>query len=242
MADRAAEETAFTAKVFAALKTWLDAVRTAVRKAWQAVSGRVDPHVIASTQPLWDRLLADLLNELKIMGQKQYANVTQLPGAKSSQLITQSLAETHRLLARMPAEIQEELQQLIGRAVRAGKPPAAIRTIVDDFLDVSKSENWANRAKTIAVTEVHRMANVATQAAGIAVSNMEQTGLNKRWKSHLDDRTRPDHRKADGQVVGLYQPFVVGDSLMQRPGDPTAPAYQNVNCRCEMEIVDRKVA
>lgn len=242
MADRAAEETSFTASVLNAFKTWLDAVRAAVRAAWQKLSGRVDPHVVTTTLPLWERLMLGLEAELKIIAEKEFADVTQLPGAKSSQLIAQSLAETHRLLVRIPNEVQDQLQRLLSDAIQAGKTPAEIEAAVEDFLNVTGSENWAGRAKTIAVTEVHRMANAATQAAAIAISNMEQTGLDKTWIAHHDERTRPAHRNADGQTVGLYQPFVVGDSLMQYPGDPSAPAYQVINCRCSMKIKDRKVA
>ena len=61
----------------------------------------------------------------------------------------------------------------------------------------------------------------------------------KRWVSNHDDRTRPDHLAADGQVQLKDDPFQVGGSLLDAPGDPSGPASQVANCRCVMVGVNR---
>lgn len=85
------------------------------------------------------------------------------------------------------------------------------------------------RAELIARTETHGAANHgATEAA-------KRTGLplQKEWISASDERTRdPTHIEADGQIVDLEEPFEVGESLMQFPGDPSGAAEEVINCRC----------
>jgi len=40
----------------------------------------------------------------------------------------------------------------------------------------------------------------------------------------MDDRVRPEHAAADGQVVDVDKPFEVGGHLKNAPDD--------INCRC----------
>ena len=90
------------------------------------------------------------------------------------------------------------------------------------------------RAATIARTETHTAANIGAQAAA------EATGLNlnKEWLAAEDDRTRPDHAEADGQIVGLNETFTVGGIEMKEPGDPSAPPEQTINCRCGIAFIE----
>jgi SPP1 gp7 family putative phage head morphogenesis protein len=92
----------------------------------------------------------------------------------------------------------------------------------------------AFRAATIARTETHTAANIGAQAAA------EATGLNlnKEWLAAEDDRTRPDHADADGQIVGLTETFTVGGIEMKEPGDPSAPPEQTINCRCGIAFLE----
>lgn len=84
------------------------------------------------------------------------------------------------------------------------------------------------RAARVARTEAHIAANLGSDLAARA------TGLpmTKEWLSAEDDRTRPSHSEADGQSVGIDDPFVVGGALLMYPGDPSGPAREVINCRC----------
>lgn len=93
----------------------------------------------------------------------------------------------------------------------------------------------AGRAATIARTEIHRAAEAG------ALMQVQQSGLTdaqcvKTWKAREDERTRPWHMQADGQSVGIFQPFEVGGEYLQMPGDPNGRADNIVNCRCTMEF------
>lgn len=242
MVDRMAAEREFAGKVFAALQTWLAAVRRAVRSAWLKLRGRVDIHVVAGTEPLWESLVSDLQGSLESVAHQEFDAVVGQPDVNQLALIRNVLAEARVHLARVPLEIQDDLQRLISSSVAAGRTPEEIEQAVDDFLNATGSENWERRAKTIAATEIHRMANAATQAAGLYISNSQQRAFDKTWVSRHDDRVRRNHQDADGQTVPLNSKFLVGDSLMLYPGDPEAPAEEVVNCRCSMKLQDRKVA
>ena len=54
--------------------------------------------------------------------------------------------------------------------------------------------------------------------------------------SARDDRVRPDHVEADGQVVDLDDDFEVGDGSGPGPGQIGLPE-QDVNCRCTVLAV-----
>jgi len=96
----------------------------------------------------------------------------------------------------------------------------------------------ANKAKTVAWTEGHR---VMQKARLDSIEYMENAGLNgkKQWLATLDKRTRPAHQAADGQQVKTDKNFIVGGMQMMYPGDPKGGADNTVHCRCTMlYIVD----
>ena len=86
-----------------------------------------------------------------------------------------------------------------------------------------------NRADRIARTETHGASTYADQQA----TSQLGLDLSKEWVAVEDARTREDHSAADGQVVPFADLFLIGDSMMARPGDPNAPAAQVINCRCQ---------
>jgi len=91
----------------------------------------------------------------------------------------------------------------------------------------------ASRAQTIARTETHASANYAVHEAFIS------TGIEARreWVAAEDERTREDHINANGQIVGLNEAFVVGDSELMYPSDPSGSPEQVINCRCAVVFV-----
>ncbi len=56
----------------------------------------------------------------------------------------------------------------------------------------------------------------------------------KVWVSTIDKRTRPTHRMADKQRVGIFEPFIVGGFPLRFPGDPSGPPQETINCRCSL--------
>lgn len=101
---------------------------------------------------------------------------------------------------------------------------------IPDLADLIKGQyqQWDDyRATMIARTETIRSSN----AGGLeAIRQAEIPG--KQWLSTNDDRTRPDHEDAQGQIVAIDEPFDVGGESLMFPGDPDGSADQTINCRC----------
>lgn len=58
--------------------------------------------------------------------------------------------------------------------------------------------------------------------------------LKKEWLATLDNRTRHEHAKLDGQVVETDEPFEVDGYELMFPGDPDGAPEMVYNCRCTM--------
>lgn len=83
------------------------------------------------------------------------------------------------------------------------------------------------RAETIARTETIRASNAGAQEQYAAWGAKK-----KEWISTMDSRVRDNHKAANGEVVGIDEPFTAtGESLMY-PGDPSGSADNIINCRC----------
>jgi hypothetical protein len=97
---------------------------------------------------------------------------------------------------------------------------------------------WEWKAERIARTEAIGALNGGTYAA--ALFNEAETGETfwKEWLATTDERTRPSHRHADGQIRPLRESFNVGHADLAFPGDPTGPAEEVINCRCTLLTLD----
>lgn len=92
-----------------------------------------------------------------------------------------------------------------------------------------------HRSEVIARTEVINASNLGSVEAAKATGLV----LRKQWISAHDDRTRESHRDADGQIVPMDAPFIVGGSQLMWPGDTSlgAPPEETIQCRCGVAFV-----
>jgi len=119
----------------------------------------------------------------------------------------------------------EHLKRELVEAFEAHETPVQIQERIRRLF----TETYRGRAITIARTEIVSAANAGALEAG------RQAGATKkRWIATIDERTRPTHLAADGQVVGIDDYFVVGGALLRYPGDPAGPPKEIINCRCSM--------
>lgn len=93
----------------------------------------------------------------------------------------------------------------------------------------------AFRSNVIARTETHTAANQASQEA--ARSTPQSDELKREWIAAEDDRTRSTHMAANTQVVGMEEPFKVGEASLMFPGDPNGPPGEIINCRCTLAYI-----
>lgn len=114
----------------------------------------------------------------------------------------------------------------IQAGIAEGETPDELADRVRHAMDTT-----ATRAKLIARTE----AAAAVNAGDYAVHReLSRTGfeVKRRWLAARDSRTRKSHVAANGQVVGVSEPFVVGGARLKFPGDPEGPAKETIACRC----------
>lgn len=108
------------------------------------------------------------------------------------------------------------------------------------------------RFATVAATETQFSAEVtkrtkAELAAGVEPSVISRTNraidATKEWVSIGDHRVRGAHLAADGQVVSITEPFIVGGEQLMSPGDPDLGASVGnlVNCRCASIYNEREI-
>jgi uncharacterized protein with gpF-like domain len=158
-------------------------------------------------------------------------------------LETKGFAETMTRLAlqyvageairRRIVDIAETTRGQIVRAVARGYADGLGQAGVAGYIrDLIPSFSEA-RSALIARTETHGAANFGSNAAA------KETGLNLRreWISAEDDRTRASHAAANGQIVGMDEPFDIGGASLMYPGDPGGPADEVINCRCAIGFV-----
>jgi hypothetical protein len=119
-----------------------------------------------------------------------------------------------------------------------------LNTLFDQWSkgDVSPDEfDWYTsrmppyRTEMISRTETIRSSNAGSQEL------YSEWGVQQHeWLATKDDRTRTydntngvaDHLEANGQVVGIDEPFIVSGEKLMYPGDPNGSPSNTIGCRC----------
>lgn len=109
----------------------------------------------------------------------------------------------------------------------------AMRAAVRQALSPDEYEGYVNR---LAQTEASISVNAARHDMAMALYR-NGAQIEKVWTTRDDERVRLTHFDAEGQSVPFTAPFWVGGVPMQHPGDPTAPASEVANCRCQARYV-----
>ena len=89
-----------------------------------------------------------------------------------------------------------------------------------------------SRVANIVQTESHRIRQAASYDAANAAKS-KGADVVKQWDSTLDGDTRPTHRKLDGQIRELDEPFEMDGKKAMYPGEFGDPA-EDCRCRCVM--------
>ncbi|WP_181818683.1 phage minor head protein [Rhodococcus sp. AG1013] len=96
---------------------------------------------------------------------------------------------------------------------------------------------WQWLARRIARTEIQAAMEAGALVSAQASEEITGEKMYKRWLSTHDERTRLSHSVADGQMVRLTEPFIVGGTPIQHPADPAGVAHETINCRCTLAIL-----
>lgn len=168
-----------------------------------------------------ERLDAAILADAVDISVPQLVNrvMTEIVIANGLQRIT-DIAETTR----------SDIGALTTRGIAEGLTEREVASLIYD-LAPTKSRS---RSQTIARTETHYAANAGAQETAQATG----VEMQREWVASLDERTRDNHVVADGQTVGMNEPFIVGNAQLMYPGDQSAGApSETINCRCAVVFV-----
>lgn len=233
MANRDQEDR-FYRQVLDAFSTWLGRVTTLVLAGFRRTGGRPDPDAMYAATGLWTSLVDKMITTLVTDSGSDEIRMTDV--AKSEWLNYQ-METTRNLLVNIPNEVHQLIVEQIAQGTAAGENQSEIAARIDHILSTTGSDRWPNRAKLIAVTEVHRSANLAVQAAGQIMQANQREPILKQWNSLDDEKVRPDHMEVDKATIPIAKQFMVGGFPMLCPGDPSAPADQVCNCRCNLKLI-----
>jgi HK97 family phage portal protein len=146
--------------------------------------------------------------------------------------VAQYLRDKQLLIKTLP---DTQFAQIRGILVAAQETGGTIQDMTRQLQDLQEGYRYY-QAERVARTETMGAANEGT------LECYRQNGVqSKEWLAALDERTRkthgpPEEGGCNGQVVGIDELFIVGDSEMDCPGDPRGGPGEVCNCRCTMVV------
>lgn len=225
-------EALFAAAVLAAYAAWLKRVSTALLAVLP-----INPAIIWSLIPDWNRRVDELMRDLEGIARMGWEAAdrelnTGVAFDVTNPVLQDQLRRTRNLMIQTPDEVYRMILQVLDK--HAGDPASQQRA-VSNILDITGTVNWPARARTVAVTEVNR----AFHYGSLALAMQARGRIVKKWIAKEDKSTRPAHANADNQIRPVMQPFWVGGEALMAPGDPSASAWNVIQCRCKLSYSRR---
>lgn len=145
------------------------------------------------------------------------------PWSMAPEAMKRILDGRENLMKDVADEVFDTVKGTLKEGIDAGDSTADLASRVKEkFNDISKG-----RSTVVAKTETAVMYGAARH------ESMKQAGIQyKEWLTAHDDRVRDAHMEADGQIVGIDEPFNVGGEELAHPGDPDGSPENVINCRC----------
>lgn len=236
-----AERTIYEA-VWDALSSWL------VATARRVLRGPVpEPEAIFAQAPAWESAVGRIIETaiLPVMGWAYAEIFGEGYEWRDRPNVITYLAGVKNRMVRTPEEVFDLVAGQIAAGVTLGEGIPELAERVDEVLSTTKTERWPNRAVVVARTEALGALNGSRADAFEAFAEEDEGDVEyeRMWLATIDHRTRPTHgrppRGADGQRVGIGEPFMVGGFPLMFPGDPSGPAQEVIQCRCTTLLLEK---
>lgn len=130
----------------------------------------------------------------------------------------------HLAKRRLADETLLRVRRAVAQGVIRGTSMRGMMKDVREAMNVSASD-----AMRIARTEAHR---AREQGHYDTTERGKELGvaMTRVWEASLDDRTRNSHARLDGVEE---DDWMLGGVKARYPGDPSLPAEESINCRCD---------
>ena len=123
--------------------------------------------------------------------------------------------------------LNKQIAGEISRGIASGQGYMEIARNIENYANIPK-----NKAMRIARTESHRIQCKSTLDAQYKAKE-KGADVVKQWNAALDSVTRKSHRKLDGQIRELDEPFEVDGHKAMHPSGFGRPE-EDINCRCAL--------
>lgn len=247
-AQIAAAERSIFAGYWSRLSAWLVEVTRAVLRPGQAP----DPLGVYATVPMWQQSVQDFTHgPVRDTMARAYASVMFDDDPDDDEdddegwdwdydsrpAVATYLAQVPNRMVRTPDETFDLIAAEVTGAANDGESIPEVAERIAVVLDATGTERWRNRATVVARTETMGALNAGRDDAFTEVAADLRTPFERMWLATDDTRTRPTHADAEGQRAPLGSPFTVGGASLMRPGDPTGPPQEVIQCRCTTLLV-----
>jgi len=122
-------------------------------------------------------------------------------------------------------ELKKQISAEISRGISSEMTFGEISRNIENRAGISQ-----NNAIRIVRTEGHRIQCTA-QMHGCEKAQSRGADIVKQWDSSLDGKTRDSHRRLDGQIREIDDPFEIDGMTAMHPSGFGVPS-EDINCRC----------
>jgi len=133
--------------------------------------------------------------------------------------------DLYTMLGKDTKVLSKQIASEISRGISSASMYSEIERNIANYAGIPR-----NNAARIARTEAHR---IQCKAALDMQYKAKAKGADvvKQWDSSLDGNTRENHRRLDGQIREIDEPFEVDGMKAMQPGG-FGIASEDINCRC----------
>ncbi|MRN56830.1 phage minor head protein [Paenibacillus monticola] len=142
-----------------------------------------------------------------------------------------------KLVPDMNGTSKDTMTRAFQKAIKEGKTPSERALLVRGISAAAAKGDAGPFNMERSITISRTMSTAAANGGKVEGWKQSEVVTGKKWRSSKGDRTRKSHKKANGQVRALDEPFEVGKSKLMFPGDPSGRAEEIIRCRCTMQSV-----
>lgn len=202
---------------------YLPQLQRAVRQAMDEMSMEAGTLLRNGARASWENGVALIDEPIKAGGVNIAAAI---PEVDTRQLMAMSAFLTDRV-SDISLTVANRINSELGLVMIGSQSVGDAINKVDGLV-----EGGRTRAISIVRTELGRAYSMATQQRQEQAAEV-LPGMKKQWRRSGKLHSRPEHDAADGQIVDVDKPFIVGGVALMFPRDPAAPIGETINCGCE---------